>query len=39
MKENDEFKQICTIGEGAFGKVYKAVDKNNKYVAVKYIKF
>lgn len=27
------------IGEGAFGKVFKAVDQKGNMVAVKYIKF
>ena len=39
MKEIDGFRQVSVIGEGAFGKVYKAIDQNNKCVAVKYIKF
>jgi len=39
MKEIDGFTEMCVIGEGAFGKVFKAVDKNNRFVAVKYIKF
>jgi serine/threonine protein kinase len=39
MKEIENYKEICQIGEGAFGRVYKAVDKNNKLVAIKYIKF
>ena len=39
MKEIDGYTELCVIGEGAFGKVFKAVDKNNKLVAVKYIKF
>lgn len=39
MKEIDNYREICQIGEGAFGRVYKAVDKNNRTVAVKYIKF
>jgi serine/threonine protein kinase len=39
MKEIDNYKEICQIGEGAFGKVFKAYDKNNKIVAIKYIKF
>ena len=39
MKEIDGYTEVCVIGEGAFGKVFKAVDKNNKMVAVKYIKF
>ena len=39
MKEIDSYRQICQIGEGAFGRVYKAYDRNNKVVAIKYIKF
>ena len=37
--EFQEYKEICQIGEGAFGRVYKALDKNKKTVAVKQIKF
>lgn len=39
MKEFQEYKQICQIGEGAFGRVYKAVNAQNKIVAIKHIKF
>jgi serine/threonine protein kinase len=39
MKEIDNYKEICQIGEGAFGKVFKASDKSNRLVAIKYIKF
>ena len=39
MKEFQEYKEICQIGEGAFGRVFKALDQNNKIVAIKQIKF
>jgi serine/threonine protein kinase len=39
MKEIDNYKEICQIGEGAFGRVFKAIDSNNKIVAIKHIKF
>ena len=34
MKEFEEYKEICQIGEGAFGRVYKAVNAQNKVVAI-----
>lgn len=39
MKEFEEYKELCQIGEGAFGRVYKAVTAQNKVVAIKHIKF
>lgn len=39
MKAFGEYREVGCIGEGAFGKVYKALDKNDHMVAVKYIKF
>lgn len=38
MKEFD-YREISQIGEGAFGKVFKAVDSDGKIVAIKHIKF
>lgn len=39
MKENPEYTDIIQIGEGAFGRVYKAKTRDNRVVAVKHIKF
>lgn len=39
MKEFEEYKQICQIGEGAFGRVFKAVNPQGRVVAIKHIKF
>jgi serine/threonine protein kinase len=39
MKEFDNYTEVCVVGEGAFGKVFKAIDKNNRTVAIKHIKF
>ena len=33
------YTHIGSIGEGAFGRVYKAVDREEKLVAIKRIKF
>ena len=38
MKEF-EYQEISQIGEGAFGKVFKAIDQESKVVAIKHIKF
>ena len=38
MKEF-EYQEISQIGEGAFGKVFKALDPDAKIVAIKHIKF
>lgn len=34
-----DFTDVSVIGEGAFGKVYKALYKQQKLVAIKKIKF
>lgn len=39
MKEFSEYKEICKIGEGAFGYVFKATNSQNQIVAIKHIKF
>lgn len=39
MKEFEDYKQLCLIGEGAFGRVYKAVTAQNRVIAIKHIKF
>jgi ATP sulfurylase len=36
---NEQYTDFTVIGEGAFGKVYKALFNNEKYVAIKKIKF
>ena len=39
MRHFEEYTEVCQIGEGAFGRVYKALDKENNVVAIKQIKF
>ena len=34
-----DFTDLSVIGEGAFGKVYKALYKQERFVAIKKIKF
>ena len=34
-----DFTDVTLIGEGAFGKVYKALYKQERFVAIKKIKF
>lgn len=36
---NDPYTDFTVIGEGAFGKVYKALYNHEKFVAIKKIKF
>lgn len=36
---SEKYTDYTVIGEGAFGKVYKALYNNEKYVAIKKIKF
>ena len=38
MKEF-EYRELSQIGEGAFGKVFKALDSEGRVVAIKHIKF
>lgn len=35
----EQYTDFTVIGEGAFGKVYRAMFNNEKYVAIKKIKF
>jgi|688.fasta_scaffold1345520_1 serine/threonine protein kinase len=39
MEAIENYEIISVIGEGAFGKVYKAYDKDRNLVAIKDIKF
>jgi len=39
MEAIENYEIISVIGEGAFGKVYKAYDQDKNIVAIKAIKF
>ena len=40
MKDfSSKYKELSIIGEGTFGRVFKGTDEENRFVAIKQIKF